>query len=49
VVNAAATYDMTNRVQIFGRIENLFNQDYEEVLFFGTPIRSVFGGVKVSL
>jgi vitamin B12 transporter len=33
-------------MQVFGRIDNLFNQQYEEILFFGTPIRSVFAGVK---
>ncbi|WP_447980196.1 TonB-dependent receptor plug domain-containing protein [Candidatus Nitrospira bockiana] len=49
VVNLAATYDVSRNWQVFGRIENLFNQDYEEVLFFGTPIRSIYGGIKVSL
>jgi vitamin B12 transporter len=46
VVNVSTTYDVTKQWQVFGRIDNLFNQGYEEVLFFGTPIRSVFGGVK---
>jgi len=46
VVNASATYNVTKQWQIFGRVDNLFDQDYEEVLFFGTPTRSVFAGVK---
>jgi len=46
VVNFSATYDVTKQWQIFGRIDNLFDQQYEEVLTFGTPIRSVYGGVK---
>ncbi len=46
VVNVSASYDMTKQWQLFGRIDNVFNQQYEEILFFGTPIRSVFGGVK---
>ncbi|MCI0427874.1 MAG: TonB-dependent receptor [Nitrospiraceae bacterium] len=46
VVNASATYDITKNWQIFGRVDNLLNQKYEEILFFGTPVRSVFGGVK---
>lgn len=46
VVNLSASYDATKNVQVFGRIDNLFNQQYEEILSFGTPIRSVFGGVK---
>lgn len=46
VVNASSTYDITKNWQVYGRVDNLFNQRYEEILFFGTPIRSVYGGVK---
>lgn len=46
VVNVSGSYDFADHWQAFGRIENLFNQDYEEVQFFGAPTRSVFGGVK---
>jgi vitamin B12 transporter len=46
VVNASATYDATKNWQIFGRVDNLFDARYEEILFFGTPGRSVYGGVK---
>lgn len=49
VVNVAATYDVTKRIQIYGRVDNLLNQKYEEILFFGTPIRSVYGGMRVTL
>ncbi|MBA5866126.1 MAG: TonB-dependent receptor [Nitrospira sp. CR1.3] len=48
VWNASATYDVTKRIQIYGRADNIFNRKYEEVLYFGTPIRSVFGGVRVN-
>jgi vitamin B12 transporter len=48
VWNASFTYDVTKTVQIYGRADNIFNRKYEEVLFFGTPIRSVFGGVRVN-
>ena len=46
VVNVSGSYDFADHWQAFGRIENLFDQDYEEVQFFGAPIRSVFGGLK---
>lgn len=46
VVNVSATYNVTKQWQIFGRVDNLFDKDYEEVLFFGTPTRSGFAGVK---
>ena len=48
VVNLSATYEITKQVEVFGRVDNLFDQDYEEILFFGTPIRSVFGGMKLT-
>jgi len=46
VVNASASYDVTKNWQVFGRVDNLFDTRYEEILYFGTPIRSVYGGVK---
>ncbi len=46
VVDLSGSYDLTKNWQVFGRVENLFNQYYEEVLFYGAPIRCVFGGVK---
>jgi vitamin B12 transporter len=46
VVNLSATYDVSRQLQVFGRIDNLFDQQYEEILSFGRPIRSVYGGVR---
>lgn len=48
VWNLSATYDVNKRVQVYMRADNLFNQKYEEILFFGTPIRSIFGGVRTN-
>ena len=48
VLNVSASYDVTKQWQLFGRIDNLFDQRYEEVLYFGTPIRSVYGGIRVT-
>jgi len=48
VWNASFTYDVNKTIQIYGRADNIFNRKYEEVLFFGTPIQSVFGGVRVN-
>jgi len=39
VVNASASYDVTKNWQVFGRVDNLFDTRYEEILYFGTPIR----------
>jgi len=46
VVNVSASYDVTKQWQVFTRVENLFDKDYEEIQTFGTPTRSVFAGVK---
>jgi vitamin B12 transporter len=48
VWNFSATYDVTKNIQAYMRVDNLFNEQYEEILFFGTPIRSVFGGVRLN-
>ena len=48
VWNISAAYDVTNRVQTYLRVDNLFNEKYEEILFFGTPVRSIFAGLRVN-
>ena len=48
VWNLAATYDINRQVQGYLRVDNLFDRHYEELLFFGTPGRSVFGGIRVN-
>ena len=48
VINFSASYDITPSLQGYVRVDNILNRHYEEVLFFGTPVRSVFGGVRVT-
>ncbi len=48
VWNISASYDVTNRVQTYLRLDNIFNEKYEEVLLFGTPVRSIFAGLRVN-
>jgi len=48
VWNLSASYDVTKFMQAYLRLDNIFNEKYEETLFFGTPIRSIFGGVRIS-
>ncbi len=47
-INLTASHNITKSAQIFGRIENLTNQDYEDVLGFGTPKRSFYFGFKLN-
>ena len=48
VWNLSATYDITKQLQGYLRVDNLFDRRYEEILYFGTPGRSIFGGVRVN-
>lgn len=48
LLNASATFKLTGAVQIFGRLVNLLNTDYEEVYGYGTAKRSGYAGVKIS-
>jgi vitamin B12 transporter len=47
-MNFSASYDLTPSMQGYVRVENILDRHYEEVLFFGTPVRSVFGGIRVT-
>ncbi len=49
VVNLAVSYDLTETVQLYGRIDNLFDEYYEEAWSYATPGRAAYVGVKVSL
>jgi vitamin B12 transporter len=48
LANLALSYDITGNIQVFGRVENLLDEDYEEVKGFGTPELSAFGGCRLS-
>ncbi len=48
LVNLAGSYAITKNLQLFGRIDNLFDREYEEVYGYGTPGIGAYGGVKVS-
>jgi len=47
LVNLSAEYRITPHVALFGRIENLFDENYEEVFSYATPGQSAYGGVRV--
>jgi vitamin B12 transporter len=48
VWNMSATYDVNSSMQVYMRADNLFSRHYEEVLFFGTPTKSIFGGMRIN-
>jgi vitamin B12 transporter len=49
LVNISASYKLLEYLQLTGRVENLFDEEYEEVLYYGTVGRSFYVGLNLSL
>ena len=49
LVTATASYDVTNQIQIFGRIENLLDEQYQEIFSYNTMGIGVYMGLRVRL
>lgn len=49
LVNLAASVRVGERFELFGRVENLLDEDYQEVFSYASPGRGVYGGVRVKL
>jgi vitamin B12 transporter len=47
LVNLAADFNLDQRTQLYGRIENLLDEDYEEVFTFRAPGRAAYAGVRL--
>lgn len=48
VVDLRAAYDFSEALQLYGRIENLFDESYETVLRYGTLGRGAFAGFRLN-
>ncbi|MEM1152141.1 MAG: TonB-dependent receptor, partial [Pseudomonadota bacterium] len=46
-VDLAGAYDVNDKVELFGRVENLFDEEYQQILGYGTPDLSGYFGVRV--
>ncbi len=46
VVNIGGSFRINDSLQVFARIENLFDADYEEVFSYSTPGRTAFVGIR---
>jgi vitamin B12 transporter len=42
-----ASYAITDTVEIYGRVENLADADYQDVFGYGTPGLAAYGGVRL--
>ena len=47
IVNVAANWKITPNIQVFGRIDNFFDADYEEILGYGTVGITGYVGVRL--
>lgn len=47
VVNIAASYDVTENLAVYGRVNNLFDTDYEEVYGYSTQGVTGYAGVRL--
>lgn len=49
VVDLRASYPIIKGVELFGRVENLFNERYETAYRYGTQPRAAYAGIRLSL
>lgn len=47
LLNVAASYQMTEQAQLYGRVENLLDERYEEVWSYGGSGIAAYAGVKI--
>ena len=48
LANLSASYNLTDKVELYGRIDNVFDTWYEEAWAYATPGRSAYAGIKVN-
>ena len=48
IADVRAAFPLTRHIEVYGRIENLFDEHYATVFQYGTPGRAAYGGVRVT-
>lgn len=48
LVNLTARYDVNDTVQLYGRIDNVFDEEYEEAFSYAPPGLSAYAGIKMT-
>lgn len=43
----AASFDVTDSIQIYGRVENAFDEDYQDVFGFASPGAGAYAGIRI--
>lgn len=49
LLEARAVYRIGGKAELFGRVENLLDEDYQEIFGFGTPGISTFFGIRLAI
>jgi vitamin B12 transporter len=49
LVNVAASFDVSDYLSVYGRIENALDEDYEDVFGYATPGIAAYAGVRVRM
>jgi vitamin B12 transporter len=49
LVNLTSSYSITEYLRLFGRFENLLDEDYEDILYYGNLGRSGYLGLELNL
>jgi vitamin B12 transporter len=49
IVDLAASYKVARSVELFSRVDNLFDKEYQEVLGVGTMGAAAYAGVRVEM
>jgi vitamin B12 transporter len=47
LVDLASSYQLTEQIKLFGRINNLLDEDYETVYGYNTARLGIYGGIKL--
>ena len=46
-VDVTGSYDLNETEELFGRVENLFDEEYQQILGYGTPDLSGYVGIRL--
>jgi vitamin B12 transporter len=46
-IDLSGRYSLTEMIELYVRIENLFDKEYQQILGYGTPDRSGYLGAKL--
>ncbi len=49
LLNLAASYEIYNHVELFARVENLLDEDYQEVYTYSSKGIAGYGGIRINL